>query len=134
MAIDDLNTMLHDDMSRCLARIDRHPNIQIRVFNPWDDRSLFGRGVGMASDFKRLNRRMHNKHRIIGAISATSISASIPNSTFTISTFSASDRWPGRSQVFDRYWNSDWVRARLAPGADIPPRRIEHRVDHRQPQ
>ena len=41
---DDLNTMLHDmthvEMrDELLSRIDRHPNIQIRVFNPWE-RSL----------------------------------------------------------------------------------------------
>ena len=40
MLFDDLNTMLHDMTSpelrdALLARIDRHPNIQIRVFNAW---------------------------------------------------------------------------------------------------
>jgi putative cardiolipin synthase len=48
---DDLNTMLHDMThvelrDSLLARIDRHPNIEIRVFNAWQERSLFGRMFG----------------------------------------------------------------------------------------
>ncbi|MEF8719243.1 MAG: phospholipase D family protein [Candidatus Accumulibacter necessarius] len=134
---DDLNTMLHDmthvEMrDELLARIDRHPNIQIRVFNPWDDRSLFGRGVGMASDFKRLNRRMHNKQMVVDNRVAIIGGRNLGDEYFGLNPeFNFHDLdvlgvgpvARQASQVFDRYWNSDWVRAipRLAPGADIPP-------------
>ncbi len=42
-----------------LAALDAHPNIEVRLFNPFPHRSL--RWLGYLSDFSRLNRRMHNK-------------------------------------------------------------------------
>ncbi|MBT2133792.1 phospholipase D family protein [Croceibacterium sp. LX-88] len=56
--------MLLDDngiagMDHVLAALDRHPNIEIRLFNPFVIRKP--KMVGYATDFFRLNRRMHNK-------------------------------------------------------------------------
>ena len=42
-----------------LAALDAHPNIEIRLFNPFKQRRW--RLLGYLTDFKRLNRRMHNK-------------------------------------------------------------------------
>lgn len=42
-----------------LLGIDGHPNIEVRMFNPVALRSL--RLLGMVTDFRRINRRMHNK-------------------------------------------------------------------------
>jgi len=45
------------------ALVNRHPNIEMRVFNPLevrDDRMVF-RGLEMAFNMSRLNHRMHNK-------------------------------------------------------------------------
>ena len=42
-----------------LLSLDSHPNIEIRLFNPVASRSF--RGLGMLTDFSRVNRRMHNK-------------------------------------------------------------------------
>ena len=42
-----------------LAALDAHPNIQIRLFNPFVIRKV--RLLGYLTDFPRLNRRMHNK-------------------------------------------------------------------------
>lgn len=42
-----------------LAALDAHPNIEIRLFNPYANRGF--RGGDMVADFKRINRRMHNK-------------------------------------------------------------------------
>ena len=42
-----------------LAAIDSHPNIEVRLFNPFVIRKL--RLIGYVTDFVRLNRRMHNK-------------------------------------------------------------------------
>lgn len=42
-----------------LAVLDRHPNIEIRLFNPFIVRSL--KAIGYVTDFMRANRRMHNK-------------------------------------------------------------------------
>lgn len=42
-----------------LAALDRHPNIEVRLYNPFVMRNV--RALGYATDFVRLNRRMHNK-------------------------------------------------------------------------
>ena len=56
--------MLLDDngiagMDAVLAALDRHPNIEVRLFNPFVVRSP--KMLGYLTDFTRLNRRMHNK-------------------------------------------------------------------------
>jgi putative cardiolipin synthase len=42
-----------------LAALDAHPNVEVRLFNPFPIRSA--RALGYLTDFRRLNRRMHNK-------------------------------------------------------------------------
>ncbi|WP_438012144.1 phospholipase D family protein [Psychrobacter raelei] len=56
LLLDDNNT---GGMDPLLASIDAHPNIEVRLFNPFMQRTL--RPLGYLSDFFRLNRRMHNK-------------------------------------------------------------------------
>lgn len=46
-------------LDRVLASMDRHPNIEVRIFNPFLPR--FPKSLGFLLDFHRLNRRMHNK-------------------------------------------------------------------------
>lgn len=54
--LDDNNTSGMDDL---LTRLDAHPHIEVRLFNPFSFRTL--RVLGYLTDFARLNRRMHNK-------------------------------------------------------------------------
>lgn len=56
LLLDDNNTPGLDDTLRLL---DKHPNIEVRLFNPFSFRIL--RALGYLTDFARLNRRMHNK-------------------------------------------------------------------------
>jgi putative cardiolipin synthase len=42
-----------------LAALDAHPNVEVRLFNPFPNRGA--RAWGYLTDFSRLNRRMHNK-------------------------------------------------------------------------
>ena len=56
LLLDDNNTR---GMDPTLAALDAHPNVELRLFNPFANRSL--RLWGYATDFSRLNRRMHNK-------------------------------------------------------------------------
>ena len=61
--IDDLNTMLttasdlgvRDDV---FALVDALPNLDLRIFNPWTQRGLFGRATEILGDMERLNQRM----------------------------------------------------------------------------
>lgn len=56
LLLDDNNTNGLDDT---LRRLNSHPRIEVRLFNPFSFR-LF-RAIGYLTDFARLNRRMHNK-------------------------------------------------------------------------
>src|SRR6266704_1328798 len=56
LLLDDNNTAGLDPV---LAALDAHPNIAVRLFNPFRVRRW--RLLGYLTDFKRLNRRMHNK-------------------------------------------------------------------------
>jgi putative cardiolipin synthase len=56
LLLDDNNT---SGLDTILAMLDSHPNIEVRLFNPFVTRRL--RAFGYLTDFARLNRRMHNK-------------------------------------------------------------------------
>lgn len=46
-------------LDETIATMDAHPNIEVRLFNPFVSRNA--RMLGYLTDFDRLNRRMHNK-------------------------------------------------------------------------
>jgi putative cardiolipin synthase len=58
--VDDIDSL---DKDVRLATLDRHPNIEVRLFNPFRTRSanLLLKGWQVLRDLVRLNRRMHNK-------------------------------------------------------------------------
>ncbi|WP_239797122.1 phospholipase D family protein [Candidatus Nitrotoga arctica] len=56
LLLDDHNTRDLDDVLRSL---DAHPNIEVRLFNPFRHRKW--RVLDYVTDFSRVNRRMHNK-------------------------------------------------------------------------
>ncbi len=58
MLIDDNG--LDSDLSDIIA-LDSHPNIEVKIFNPYKNRSRILRYPEMVFDFNRINHRMHNK-------------------------------------------------------------------------
>ena len=56
LLLDDNNTSGLDSV---LAALDAHPNIEVRLFNPFKHRRW--RVLDFLTDFSRVNRRMHNK-------------------------------------------------------------------------
>ncbi len=56
LLLDDNNTAGLDTV---LAALNSHPNIEVRLFNPFMHRRW--RALSFLTDFRRLNRRMHNK-------------------------------------------------------------------------
>ena len=56
LLLDDNNTK---GMDPTLAALNAQPNVELRLFNPFVNR--WARLWGYATDFSRLNRRMHNK-------------------------------------------------------------------------
>lgn len=133
LLLDDLDTLLRD-MSHIevrdgvLARVARHPLIDIRVFNAWRARDLPGRVLEAAADFERLNRRMHNKQMVADGRAAIVGGRNIGdeyfglNEAFNFHDLDVLALGPvalQASAVFDRYWNSAWVRP--VPGDEVLP-------------
>jgi putative cardiolipin synthase len=56
LLLDDFGT---SEIDATLALLDAHPNIEVRLFNPFAMRRV--RLLGYLTEFARLNRRMHNK-------------------------------------------------------------------------
>jgi putative cardiolipin synthase len=123
LLVDDLNTLLKDAATpqirdEVFAAIDAHPNLQVRLFNPWVQRDLLGRGSEMVSDLERLNHRMHNKQLIVDNRAAIIGGRNIGdeylglNPEFNFRDLDVLGIGPVARQgsaVFDRYWNSAWV-------------------------
>ena len=128
LLVDDLNTMLHD-MATIEARdalhaaLDRHPKIEVRVFNGWQGRDLLSRVAEGTWHFTRLNRRMHTKQLVADNRAAVIGGRNIGdeyfglNADFNFHDLDVLGVGPvarEASAVFDRYWNSGWA-GRLAP-------------------
>ena len=123
LILDDLSTMLEDESHPKLrdtdaALIDAHPNLAIRLFNPWRSRPLGSRALEMLDRMERLNHRMHNKLLIADNRATILGGRNIGNEYFGLSpTFNFRDLdilgvgpvVQQASQVFDRFWNSEWV-------------------------
>ncbi|WP_414446900.1 phospholipase D family protein [Burkholderia sp. 22PA0099] len=63
MLVDDLN---FKDIDQVMASLNAHPNIEIRVFNPFGaaQRGVFARTADLVTKIDRFTRRMHNKAMI----------------------------------------------------------------------
>lgn len=134
LIVDDMTTI--DDGKQTILRdvsnaaVDAHPNIELRVFNPWRNRGAVGRAVEFVGDFSRLNQRMHNKALIADGHAAIMGGRNLGNeymglnATFNfrdLDVVSVGHAARQVSSVFDRYWNSEWVRpqAELDAGGTV---------------
>ncbi len=70
LLLDDAFTS-HEDLT--LLAMQQHPNIQLRVYNPYGMRigGSAGRTLFNLGDFRRVNHRMHNKALVIDGWAAT---------------------------------------------------------------
>lgn len=113
LLLDDNNTK---GMDTLLASIDVHPNLEIRLFNPFMQREH--RLLAYGSDFDRLNRRMHNKSMTADGIATIVGGRNIGDEYFDAGTgvmFADLDVLAiGQAAVdvstdFERYWTSQSV-------------------------
>jgi putative cardiolipin synthase len=111
--VDDINMQGRDTQ---LTALDAHPNIEIRIFNPFANRST--RLFDFVIDLDRVNHRMHNK--IMVADNAVSIvgGRNIGNHYFEVATdanfrdldiAAVGPVVRDISGVFNHFWNSDWA-------------------------
>ena len=111
--VDDLNLHGRDAV---VAALDAHPNIEIRLFNPFAHRSRHL--LDFIADFDRVNHRMHNKLFVMDNAVAIVGGRNIGNHYFEVHqqvNFRDLDAIAGgpvvreASGVFDHFWNSPWA-------------------------
>jgi putative cardiolipin synthase len=125
LLLDDNNTSALD---ATLSALDAHPNIEVRLFNPFATRRV--RALGYLTDFSRLNRRMHNKSFTADSQATIVGGRNVGDEYFGASTESAMfvdldvlAVGPVVRQVsddFDRYWASEssYPADRVLPPVD----------------
>ncbi|MCU0976806.1 MAG: phospholipase D family protein [Steroidobacteraceae bacterium] len=113
--------LLVDDMDArsrnyAFAALDAHPNIEVRMFNPFASRSGQARfAAELVGDFGRLNRRMHNKSWIadnrIAIVGGRNLGNEYFGASEDVNFVDLDFAMVGPvvrqvSESFDRYWNS----------------------------
>ena len=110
LLLDDNNTSGQD---RTLAALDAHPNIEVRLYNPLFHRRV--RAINYLTDFKRLNRRMHNKSFTVDNQAAVVGGRNIGDEYFAagqgtwfrdVDVMAVGQAAHDVSGEFDLYWNS----------------------------
>ncbi len=113
LLLDDLDTA---GKSLAIERLDSHPNIEIRLFNPFVHRDA--RAVDFVTDLQRVNRRMHNKSLTADNQATIVGGRNVGNEYFEAegeTVFADMDVLcvgpivQSVSSAFDEYWNSDWA-------------------------
>jgi putative cardiolipin synthase len=111
--LDDINLSGRDTP---IAALDAHPNIEVRIFNPFANRGA--RLFDFAIDLDRVNHRMHNKIMVADNAVAIVGGRNIGNHYFDVATdanfrdldIAAVGPVVGDiSGVFDHFWNGDWA-------------------------
>lgn len=110
LLLDDNGTAGLDD---ALAALDRHPNIEVRLFNPFTVRSP--KAIGYLTHFDRANRRMHNKSFTVDNQATIIGGRNIGDEYFgatddvvfaDLDVIAVGAVVPDLSKDFDRYWAS----------------------------
>lgn len=113
MLVDDLNTAASDESLLCFTR---HPNIELRLFNPLPAGrfSTWTRILASLTDIERINQRMHGKMFVadnaIGATGGRNLGDEYfvrsPKSNFVdLDVLLAGPAVRRLSTTFDRFWN-----------------------------
>ena len=111
--VDDLNLKHHRDAA--IMALDSHPSIEVRIFNPFANRSW--KLLGFLTDFSRVNHRMHNKLFVMDNTVAIVGGRNIGDHYFDVHqavNFRDMDVVAGgpvvreASGVFDHFWNGPW--------------------------
>jgi len=138
--VDDLNTVGED---RRLMHLGEHPNVEVRVFNPFPGGrfALWTRFVASASDIPRINHRMHNKLFVADNSIAITGGRNIGDQYFTrdarsnfidLDVVAAGNIVPQLSATFDAFWNSKYAYPIASVAAPVPaegtPRAFEESV------
>jgi len=112
LLLDDLGLKGRD---KVMSALDAHPNIEIRVFNPFASRN--NRGLNFLLDFDRLNHRMHNKVMVADNALAITGGRNVGDHYFSVSkegnfrdldVICTGPVVREISEVHDYFWNGKW--------------------------
>jgi putative cardiolipin synthase len=112
--VDDL--ILRHQRDLVMSALDAHPNIEVRIFNPFANRSW--KLLGFLTDFSRINHRMHNKLFVMDNAVAIVGGRNIGDSYFEVhqgvnfrdmDVIASGPVVREASGVFDHFWNSVWA-------------------------
>ena len=112
LLLDDVFTGGYDEG---LAALHAHPDIAIRIFNPFR-RGALGRAVSGLTDFRRINRRMHNKSFTVDGQVTVVGGRNIADEYFgarsdarfsDLDVLAVGPVVADGSAMFDRYWNHE---------------------------
>jgi putative cardiolipin synthase len=129
LIVDDLLLQGHDQL---IANLQAYPNLEFRLFNPWNERgSLAERAGQMLAEMERLNTRMHDKLMVVDGHAAVIGGRNIGDHYFGLSdkyNFHDTDLLglghiaQQSALAFDEFWNSQWVMSAealtVAPDAE----------------
>ena len=115
LLLDDWGTLEKNDAA--VAVLDSHPNIEIRLFNPYVHRSGVWRLAELVTSFARVNRRMHNKQLIADNAGVVLGGRNIGDEYFSLGELDFQDVdvlalgpiADQSSQSFETYWNSEFA-------------------------
>ena len=129
LLLDDNNTA---GLDSTIAALDSHENIEVRLYNPLAQRNA--RMLNFVTDFKRVNRRMHNKSftvdnqvTIVGGRNiGNEYFGAGPGVTFAdLDVLAVGQVVPEVSAVFDLYWSSPSAYPAGALLAKATPKDVE---------
>jgi putative cardiolipin synthase len=115
LVVDDLMTVGQEQL---LADLERQPNIELRLFNPWKKRDVVSRGGEMIAEMERLNTRMHDKLLIADGRAAILGGRNIGDHYFGLNknynfhdldVLAFGEIAQESNGMFDEFWNSEWV-------------------------
>lgn len=142
LLLDDVNVLGHDPIYRTL---DRHPRIEVRIFNPVRTRQRgLLRGLDILLSFLPYNRRMHGKLWLSDSRLSLTGGRNLGDAYFAAPTgrsviyddldvLAAGAVIAPMADLFDRFWNSDValpIRV-LRPGRSERLRRLRARLTQR---
>jgi putative cardiolipin synthase len=120
LLVDDFPTRGRD---RAIAALDQHPNVEIRMWNPGNQRRL-GRNLSFLANLRELNHRLHNKVLIADNRAVISGGRNIADgyfglmeryNFFDLDLLAVGPVVAPTSDMFDRYWNSP----QAVPGVNL---------------
>jgi putative cardiolipin synthase len=138
LLLDDLNEAGED---LTLAALRAHPNIEVRLFNPFAARTTHF--LDYVTDFARVNHRMHDKAFIVDNTIAIVGGRNIADQYFSVNDqsnfrdldlFAAGNIVRRVSAEFDEFWNSPWavsIKRLAGPPGDGALRELRRRLEER---